>query len=155
MTATSATAGVRPTPGMVMRRRTPLVLEGMAGEALLDLLDLQLERVHETQCAADLLHLIRWQRDWLQPAPSGLAEDVGAGRFDQVAVEDAVDPVAEGGALADPRAAVRDLAAKRPGGLVRHPYLGDEVRSQQLGQNRGVDLVGLDLGLSNGLDRQS
>ena len=43
------------------------------------------------------------------------------------------------------RRAVRDLAAKRPGGLVRHPYLGDEVRSQQLGQNRGVDLVGLTL----------
>ena len=91
----------------------------MAGKTPLNLLDLKVNSVDETQGAADLVEFVDWQRCRLEPAASGLSEDVGAGGYEQIAVEDAVDAVAQCSALAYQRGTMGDLAAKRPGGLVR------------------------------------
>ena len=77
---------------MVVRRRT-LRPQGVAGQPLLYLLNLKLESVHEDAGRWTWSTLIQNGQEarGLEPAAAGLAEDVRAWCFDQVAVEDTVD----------------------------------------------------------------
>jgi hypothetical protein len=49
--------------------------ERLLGQATLDELDLDVERVVQAQVAIDLLALVRGQLELLKPAPAALAED--------------------------------------------------------------------------------
>ena len=60
-----------------------------------------------------------------------------------------MDLVLQPGALTHQQGAPRDLAAQHVRGLIRHPHRRQEVRGQQLGQDRSIDLVGLHLRLGD------
>jgi len=62
-----------------------------------------------------------------------------------------MDAIPHGRPLVHQRTAPAGQLPQPPGLLVGHPNTGQEVGPQQLGQHPGVDLVGLDLGLGNGL----
>ena len=108
---------------------------------------------HGSQAGAarpDGLALVGWQRLLSQPALTLVAEQVG-GRAarDQVAMQDRLDLVLQPRALTDDVRAPGDLAAQRVRRVVRKPHAWQVVRGQQLGEHRGVDLVGLDLRLGD------
>ena len=65
-------------------------------------------------------------------------------------MQDGVDAVALPGLLLHQRAAAGNQMAQLAGCVVGHPDLGNEVRGQELRQNLGVHLVGLDLGARDG-----
>ena len=65
-----------------------------------------------------------------------------------------MNAVAELGPLAGQGAAAAAELAQQAGGLVGLPHPRQEVATQELRQHAGVNLVGLDLGLGNGLGGQ-
>jgi len=68
----------------------------------------------------------------------------------QVAGQDGVDLVLQPGPLTDQVRAAHHDPAKHSRPVIGDPGLRQEVRGQQLGQDAGVDLVGLDLRLGDG-----
>jgi hypothetical protein len=107
----------------------------------------------EVQLAQQRLHrvlLIGRQCLVGQPAaaldPEHVAERAAR---DQVAVQDRLNLILQSRALPDQLGAPGDLAAQRLGVLVGDPHRRQIVRGQKFGQHGGVDLVGLDLRLSD------
>ena len=81
-----------------------------------------------------------------QPAAALDPEQVGCrAAWDQVAVKDRLHLVLQPRALPDDARPSGDLATQRVGGLISDPHRRQEVRGEQFGEDRGVDLVGLDL----------
>ena len=85
-----------------------------------------------------------------QPAPTLDPEHIGgrAARH-EVAMQDRLDLVLQPRALAHQMRAPGDLAPARLGVLVGDPHARQVVGGQQLREDLGIDLVGLDLGLGD------
>ncbi|HEY3090310.1 MAG TPA: hypothetical protein VGJ59_19845 [Jatrophihabitantaceae bacterium] len=82
-----------------------------------------------------------------KPVPPSLAEQVRHRRGrSQVAGQDRVHLVLDPGALPDQVSAPGHLPTQRPGAFVGQPDRRQEVRSQQLRQDPGIDLVFSELG---------
>ena len=90
----------------------------------------------------------------LQPLQALGLEEPLAVDLDQPHGQHAVDAVPHHRPLADQRAAAAGQLAEPAGGLVGLPDLRQEVATEKLGQHVGIDLIGLDLGLGDGLGGQ-
>ena len=126
------------------------VLESGLGELHLELGNLTFQGSHQAQQPVHFAPFRpgQWQRG--EPLTSRSAEGVGVRALDQVAVEDRVNPIPKLAALDHQATMLRHPATKRPGGIVRDPDGRNVVRSQQVSQNAGIDLVGFHLGAGNG-----
>ena len=75
--------------------------------------------------------------------------DRRADRRDQVAVQDGLDDILQSRSLPDDLVAPGHLSAKRLRWLARNPDLWQKAANVQLGEDAGVDRIGLDLGMSD------
>ncbi len=92
--------------------------------------------------------LVRWQMLIIEPAAAFDAEQVRERTaLHQIAVKDRLHLVLQPGALFDQLRASGDLSTQRLCLLIGDPHRRQVVRGQQLGEDRSVDLVGLDLRL--------
>jgi hypothetical protein len=64
-------------------------------------------------------------------------------------VQDGLHDVLEPHALPNQLLTAADLPPQCPGPLVRHPDLRQEATGVELGQHRGIDAIGLDLGVGD------
>ncbi|HVR88734.1 MAG TPA: hypothetical protein VHG53_04220 [Candidatus Limnocylindria bacterium] len=115
------------------------------GQVALEGRDLGLERIVEPQGAVDAGPLMRRELLRREPPPAGLAEQIPLRAAQQRVDERGLDLIAQPGAPLDEGPVLGDVATADPGRRVGDPDRGDEVRGQQLGEDPGVDLVGLDL----------
>ena len=95
-------------------------------------------------------HLVRRQRQRLEPRSASFAEDPARLLRDQVGMKNRLDAVLQSRHLADQLGALGDDAALQLDVLGRHPDLRKELGRVQPGKGRGVDLVRLDLGPGDG-----
>jgi hypothetical protein len=109
-----------------------------------------LQVVELPQIAVDERAALGVDLDRLEPLQALGVEQLLARDLDQPHGEHAVDAVAHHRPLADQGRAAAGQFAEPAGLLVGLPDLRQEVAAEELGQDVGVDLVGLDLGLGDG-----
>ena len=94
--------------------------------------------------------LVGWKLLGAQPGPTLVTEQIrGRAPWDKVAVQHRVHLVLQPSGLTHDMRPTQHLAAQRAGRGIRTPHRRQIVRGQQLSQNLGVDLVGLDLRLGD------
>jgi hypothetical protein len=138
-----------------------LSLDDKSGDHTLDVENRFVEAVDLEQDGAKTKTVERIELDRLAPARTHRVEE-GSARdaeqvlelvADEIAMEDGVDCVLELGSSIDERAAITEEVTQGVGVGIRKPDRGEVVDAGQLGEDSGVDLVGLDLGLSDLLCR--
>ncbi len=126
------------------------VPDGVGSDVALDQGELVAGEVELAQQRVDAALLISGQRLSGEPATADAAEHVRVRACrHQVARQDGVHLVLEPGPLAHQMGPARHQPAPHPGPLVSHPRLGQEIGREELREDAGVDLVGLDLRLSD------
>ena len=113
--------------------------------------DLRLDGFEQIEPVVHEEPLRRSELGGAHPALSAGGEGFAFRRVDQTAVKGGQHGVLDGGALLDEQAPMGDQLAHRPGLLVRKLHAGQKVGMEKPCQRIGVDLVGLDLGVRDGL----
>ena len=119
--------------------------------------DLPLDGVVQTQVGVENQAALRvklFRGKCRQPSAARRAEQFVEGHAEQPDREQAVDAVANRGAVAHQGGAAAGQLTQQRGGFVGLPDLRQIITAQQLRQHFGVDLIGLDLRLSDGLGGQ-
>jgi hypothetical protein len=119
------------------------VLGAEAAKLALDLVDLPLEHVDQVEARLDGRPPRLGQLQALEEAPSAGPEEVADRRAQAVLEEDRMDAVLERGALVDEMDAEARPLALGPHLRIGQPDLGHKVAAGKLGQDPGVDPIGL------------
>ena len=113
-----------------------------------------MDSLEKSKLGVDLIAAVRVELEFPQPRQAGNGEEGADGQGNQPLVKDGMDTVLDPGTVTDERGPMTGHLAQQPGLRVRDPDLGEVVDTEQLRQHEGIDLVGLDLGLGDGLGAQ-
>jgi hypothetical protein len=124
------------------------VVDRLQGDVAIDLGELLAVEVELADQRFDAAPLVGRQVLPGEPASADTREEIGVrtGRH-EVARQDRVHLVLHTRALLDEMRAPHDKPPQHPSAVISDPRPGQEIRCQQLGEDPGVDLVGLHLRL--------
>ena len=126
------------------------VAERILGDDPVDRPELVAEEVKLTQRRVERQALVERKLLSGQPCAALLAEQVRDRRSAfEIAVQHRRDLVLDLRPALDQPAAARDDATDRPRLLVADPHRRDQIGGQEIGQDLGIDLVGLDLRMAD------
>ena len=125
---------------------------GVGGGALSDRFQLRLERIEKPQLTIKGGAALRVERDRgaAQPGEVFAGEQIASGSFNEPLVKEAVDAILDARAVVHEHGTFGGALAHAAGFIRRNPDAGEEVGTEELGENEGVDFVGFDFGLGDG-----
>ena len=125
---------------------------GVGGGALSDRFQLRLERIEKPQLTIKGGAALRVERDRgaAQPGEVFAGEQIASGSFNEPLVKEAVDAILDARAVVHEHGTFGGALAHAAGFIRRNPDAGEEVGTEEWGENEGVDFVGFDFGLGDG-----